>query len=466
MSDSYAVDSVASKSHRLSWNVVSAYGAPGIGAGYMGLLIGLYIMKFSTDVLLIAPVVMGTIFGVSRVWDAVSDPLVGYFSDRTRHSLGRRRLWLLISIIPVSASFIMVFSPPTTLHGSSLIAWMTLGVIGFYSALTIFIVPHMSLGAELTTDYHERSRLYGLRHIAFTIGSLLAVTSMYFLSVAETRGEQEVRQLSFQLSVAASVATAVLIAFAVIRLRERKDFQGRVSASPFKAFKDVWNNRHARLTLVVTFIEYIGSSVIGILTLYVAQYVVGRPELAAFIILSYMIPSAVSVPIWIPLSRRFGKIRLWMFSMMLTGLSFGGMFLMPFMELGLRTPWIFGLAVFAGLAAGCGGTIAPSIQSDIIDYDEYMTGERKEGSYFAAFNFAQKSAVGVMIFITGYVLQFSGFIPNQEQTMTVQIALVSLYGLLPLICYSIGTYLFSRFSLDESAYEKMRAEVDGRSVAQ
>ncbi|MEO2173599.1 MAG: MFS transporter, partial [bacterium] len=283
MSDSYAVDSVASKSHRLSWNVVSAYGAPGIGAGYMGLLIGLYIMKFSTDVLLIAPVVMGTIFGVSRVWDAVSDPLVGYFSDRTRHSLGRRRLWLLISIIPVSASFIMVFSPPTTLHGSSLIAWMTLGVIGFYSALTIFIVPHMSLGAELTTDYHERSRLYGLRHIAFTIGSLLAVTSMYFLSVAETRGEQEVRQLSFQLSVAASVATAVLIAFAVIRLRERKDFQGRVSASPFKAFKDVWNNRHARLTLVVTFIEYIGSSVIGILTLYVAQYVVGRPELAAFI---------------------------------------------------------------------------------------------------------------------------------------------------------------------------------------
>ena len=462
MQNSY-IDSTTSWNHRLGWNVVSAYGAPGIGAGYMGLLIGLYIMKFSTDVLLIAPVVMGTIFGVSRVWDAVSDPLVGYFSDRTRHSLGRRRLWLLISIIPVSVTFIMVFSPPASLHGSSLIAWMTVAVIGFYSALTIFIVPHMSLGAELTTDYHERSRLYGLRHIAFTIGSLLAVASMYFLSIAEGQGESEVRQLSFQLSVVASVVTALLISFAVIRLRERKDFQGRVTSSPFKAFKDVWQNRHARLTLVVTFIEYIGSSVIGILTLYVTQYVVGRPELAAFVILSYMIPSAVSVPIWIPLSRRFGKIRLWMFSMMLTGLSFGGMFALPFMELELRTPWIFFLAVFAGLAAGCGGTIAPSIQSDIIDYDEYITGDRKEGSYFAAFNFAQKSAVGVMIFITGYVLQFSGFVPNQEQSMTVQVALVSLYGLLPLICYSIGTYMFSRFSLDEAAYEKMRAEVDSRA---
>jgi GPH family glycoside/pentoside/hexuronide:cation symporter len=152
-----------------------------------------------------------------------------------------------------------------------------------------------------------------------------------------------------------------------------------------------------------------------------------------------------------------------MFSMMLTGLSFGGMFALPFIEMELRTPLIFFLAVFAGFAAGCGGSIAPSIQSDIIDYDEYVTGERKEGSYFAAFNFAQKSAIGVMIFITGFVLQFSGYVPNQDQTMTVQVAMVSLYGLLPLVCYSIGTYMFSRFSLDEAAYDKVRVEVDSRN---
>jgi GPH family glycoside/pentoside/hexuronide:cation symporter len=301
--------------------------------------------------------------------------------------------------------------------------------------------------------------------MAYTIGSLLAVCAMYFLGVAESRGEHEVRELSFQLSVVASVVTAILIIYAVLRLPERKDFQGRVSESPLKAFKDVWQNHHARLALVVTFIEYIGSSVIGILTLYVTQYVVGQPpQVAAFIILSYMIPSATSVPIWLPLARRFGKIRLWMFSMMLTGLSFGGMFALPFIELELRLPLIFFLAIFAGFAAGCGGTISPSIQSDIIDYDEYKTGERKEGSYFAAFNFAQKSAIGVMIVITGFVLQFSGYVPNQDQTMTVQVAMVSLYGLLPLVCYSIGTYMFSRFSLDEAAYDKVRVAVDSRSA--
>jgi len=301
-----------------------------------------------------------------------------------------------------------------------------------------------------------------LRHAAFTIGSILALVSMQLLINAERVSEAAVRQTAFELSALAALVTAGLILYAVAKLRERPDYQGRVNASPFGAFKDVWRNHHARLVLAVSFIENIGSAVIGILTLYVAQYVVGRPELAALIILSYMIPSTLSVPLWIPLSRRFGKIRLWMFSMMLTGVSFGGMFSLPWLEPDIRLVVIFGLAVFAGLAAGCGGTIAPSVQSDIIDYDEYMTGERKEGSYFAAFNFVHKSATGVMILITGYVLQFSGFVPNQLQTMNVQVSMVFLYGLLPLICYCIGAALFSRFTLDEATHQQMRDEMDAR----
>ncbi|MCB1691130.1 MAG: MFS transporter [Pseudomonadales bacterium] len=450
---------------RLKWSVIVAYGAPGVGAGYMYLLLGLYIMKFSTDVLLIAPAVMGTIFGISRVWDAVSDPLVGYMSDRTSSRLGRRRSWLLFSIVPLSLTFIWVFSPPESMTGVALIAWMAFGVIGFYSAATVFIVPHMSLGAELTPNYHERSRLYGLRHAAFTAGSIFALVSMYLLIAAEQKGESVVRLTAFQLSTFASVLTAVLIFYAVYKLRERADFQGRVNANPFGAFNDVWQNVHARLVIIATFIENIGSAVIGILTLYIAQYVVGRPELAAFIILSYMVPSTFSVPLWIPLSRRFGKIRLWVFSLLLTGVSFGGMFLLPFLEQGSRVGLIFFLAVFAGLAAGCGGTIAPSIQSDIIDYDEYMTGERKEGSYFAAFNFVYKSATGVMIFIAGYVLQFAGFVPNQEQTMTVQVAMVTLYGLFPLVCCTIGAIMLTRLTLDEAAHSKLREELDARASA-
>tara|TARA_A100001037_G_C15008687_1_gene570652 strand:- start:9 stop:1064 length:1056 start_codon:yes stop_codon:yes gene_type:complete len=341
---------------------------------------------------------------------------------------------------------------------------MGIGIIGFYSAMTVFIVPHMSLGAELTSSYHERSRLYGLRHAAFTAGSILALISMQLLINAEQESEAAVRETAFELSIFAALLTAALIVFAIVRLRERADFQGRVSSNPFSAFRDVWQNPHARLVLIVTFIENIGSAVIGLLTLYVAQYVVGKPILAPAVILTYMIPSSLSVPIWLPLSRRFGKVNLWIFSMILTGLSFGGMFLLPFVDENMKLVLFFGLAFFAGLAAGCGGTIAPSIQSDIIDYDEYKTGERKEGSYFAAFNFVYKSAIGVMTVITGPVLQFAGYVPNQEQTKFVQIAIVTLYGLFPLVCYLIGALMFRRFSLDEAEHARIRAALDAKAA--
>jgi len=453
------------RTERVSSSTVVAYGAPGVGAGYMYLLLSLYVMKFSTDVLLIAPAVMGFIFSASRVWDAISDPIAGYLSDRTRHPMGRRRIWLLASAVPVGAAFIMVFSPPDGLEGGALIAWMAVAVIGFYSAMTLFFIPHLSLGAELTIDYHERSRLFGIRHATFTLGSILALVSMQLFINAEQIGPEAARATAQWTAWVAAGVMAVLIIAAVAKLRERAEFQGRVNPNPLHAFADVWRNPHARLLIIVTFIENVGSAAIGALTLYVAQYVVQKPLLAPLMILSYMIPSTFSVPLWIPLSRRFGKVKLWVFSMLLTGVSFGGMFCLPFVGPDVSVWVIFVLAFFAGLAAGCGGTVGPSVQGDVIDYDEYVTGERKEGSYFAAWNFVYKSATGVMLLLTGFVLQFAGFVPNQPQTMTVQVAIVTLYGLFPLACYTMGAWLFSRFTLDEAAHGVIRAKLDERRRA-
>ena len=443
-----------------------AFGAPAVGAGYMYLLLALYVMKFSTDVLLIAPAIMGLIFSVSRIWDAISDPLVGYLSDRTTTSLGRRRTWILFSFVPIAIGFYAVFAPPVSLSGDALTWWMAASIIGFYSAMTIFFVPHMALGAELSNDYHERSRLFGLRHAFYTVGSILSLGTMMLLLNEEFREGGDVRAMAEEYALYAIIAMSVLVLYAVVNLRERPEFQGRLNSSPTSAFRDVWQNPHARLLVIVTFIENVGSSAIAVLSLYVTQYVVGAPLSAPFIILAYMLPSTASVPMWLPLSRRFGKIRVWMVGMALYGLAFGGMFFLPFMEtVDARLTLIIVMAAFAGLAAGCGGTIGPSVQGDVIDYDEYKTGERKEGSYFAVWNFTYKSALGVMLLLTGFVLEASGFVPNQPQTMTVQIAMVSLYGALPLLCYAIGVVLFSRFKLTEQEYSVIRAELDRRAAA-
>jgi GPH family glycoside/pentoside/hexuronide:cation symporter len=343
---------------------------------------------------------------------------------------------------------------------------MAAAIIGFYSAMTIFFVPHMALGAELSSDYHERSRLFGLRHAFYTFGSILSLATMYWLITEEFRDGGNVRAMAEEYAVYAVAVMSVLVIYAVVNLRERPEFQGRLSSSPTSAFRDVWQNPHARLLIIVTFIENVGSSAIAALTLYVTQYVVGAPQWAPLIIFAYMLPSTASVPMWIPLSRRFGKIRVWMFGMVLTGVSFGGMFFLPFLDtVDARLTLIIVMAAFAGLAAGCGGTIGPSIQGDVIDYDEYQTGERKEGSYFAVWNFTYKSALGFMLLLTGFVLEAAGFLPNEPQTMTVQLAMVTLYGLLPLVCYGIGAALFSRFKLNEEVYATIRAELDRRAAA-
>ena len=442
-----------------------AYGMPGLGAGYMYLLMSLYVMKFSTDVLLIAPAVMGVIFSISRIWDAVSDPIAGYLSDRTTFKFGRRRTWMLISFIPISFGFLAVFSPPESMQGQSLDLWMMIAILSFYSAITLLNVPHMALGAELSEDYHERTRLFGVRHIGFTLGSILALVSMSLLISEENNPNGDVRQLAGSLAFYAIGAMSLMIFFAVSKLKENPEFQNRVNKNPFKAFRDVWINPHAKILIIVLFIENLGGAVIGVLTLYVTQYIVEAPAWAPLIIFAYMLPSALSVPLWIPLSRRFGKIRLWVFSLAFTGISFGGIFIIPFLDsVTDRLIVMFIGAALGGMAAGCGGAIGPSVKGDVIDYDEYLTGERKEGSYFAALNFVFKSATGIMLLVTGFVLQFSGFIPNQPQTMEVKIALISLYGLVPLVFYSLGAYLlYKKFKFGEKEHAAIKQQIQERA---
>jgi len=441
-----------------------AYGMPGLGAGYMYLLMSLYVMKFSTDVLLIAPAVMGIIFSISRIWDAISDPIAGYLSDRTTFKFGRRRTWMLLSFVPISFGFLAVFSPPESMQGQSLDLWMMIAILSFYSAITLFNVPHMALGAELSEDYHERTRLFGVRHIGFTLGSILSLVSMSLLISEENSPTGDVRELASNLAFFAVAVMSLMIFFSVSRLKEDPKFQNRVNKNPFKAFRDVWVNPHAKILIIVLFIENLGGAVIGVLTLYVTQYIVEAPAWAPIIIFAYMLPSALSVPLWIPLSRRFGKIRLWVFSLALTGISFGGIFIIPFLDsVTDRLIVMFLGAILGGMASGCGGAIGPSVKGDVIDYDEYLTGERKEGSYFAALNFVYKSATGIMLLVTGFVLQFSGFIPNQPQTMEVKLALISLYGLVPLVFYSLGAYLlYKKFKFGEKEHAAIKQQIQER----
>ena len=180
----------------------SLYALPMAAIGMINFLFEVYLLKFATDVLLLAPAVMGTIFSISRIWDAVSDPLCGYLSDATRNSFGRRRSWMLGSALPLWCAFVACFSPPQLADAAGLSLWMLPSVLAYYTSRTAFEVPHLAFGTELTQDasYHERSSLYAWRQAFANLGSLLGVGALFVLMAREPTGPSAVRQAAFWIS--------------------------------------------------------------------------------------------------------------------------------------------------------------------------------------------------------------------------------------------------------------------------
>jgi len=414
-----------------------------------------YLMKFSTDVLLIAPAVMGVLLAASRMWDAVSDPVVGYLSDNTRSTIGRRRVWLYVAAIPMGMGMVMMWSPPLSLAGWLLVFWMAFALFLYETASTAFYVPHGALGVELTPNYHERTRLFGYTHMISAIGLIIGLGFLQFMNMAEDK-----RAMAFYLSLIAGITVASLIIISTRHLPERTDYQGRGGANVFNSFADVFRNPHARLLLLMYAIETFGASSIALLVPYLVEYVIPMQTYMVLLLVTFVVPQFAFTPFFIRLSKKVGKKNLW-FGAMLVAAS---QFMLAFF---LITPgefsyliW-FGTFIF-GMCSGAGAVVAPSIKADIIDFDEYQTGERKEGAYLAVWNLIRKAAGSIVALLTGLVLQLTGFVPNVVQSYEIQLWILGLFSLLPGLCYLAGAIIWYRFSFNETEHAAVREALESR----
>ena len=181
---------------------------------------------------------------------------------------------------------------------------MAVAIVSFYSAMTIFIVPHMSLGAELTDDYHERNKIFGARHAGWIAGYIGALLTMSLLIAAENESAA-VRTLAADQSLYAAMFCGICLLFCAVWVKERPEFIGKAPQKPWLAARDIWANGHARLLIIAIFIEDLGGAVITILTLYNAEYVLDAPAMAPIFILSYMVFSFVLTPLWMPLAAHW-----------------------------------------------------------------------------------------------------------------------------------------------------------------
>jgi GPH family glycoside/pentoside/hexuronide:cation symporter len=331
---------------QLDLRTLLCYAPPAFALGAPMFFVQFYLLKFATDVLLLAPAAVGALFAVGRFWDAVIDPVIGPWSDRTRTRLGRRRPFMLAAIPLLALSFLMLWMPPATLSPALATAWLGVGLFGFYTAFSAYGIPHMALGAELVEDHHDRSRVYGVRSAAFMLGLIPAFSGLQLVNNA-----QDPRGAAALVAAGAALLLAVVLLLP-LRVGERADFQRRESSSSLRAIADVLSNPHARRIVAIQFIDSLGVGVLGVLGPYLAQYVLGRPDLIAALPAVYTGCLLASIPLWVMASRRFGKREVWLVAMVGGALSFGGTVAVGKHDVALLT----GLLIAAGLCGGCGGS--------------------------------------------------------------------------------------------------------------
>jgi GPH family glycoside/pentoside/hexuronide:cation symporter len=441
---------------RLPMSTLLVYSAPAMGQAFMFMFTGMYLLKYSTDVLGVAPAAMGAIFMVSRLWDAVSDPLAGYLSDRTRSRWGRRRPWLLLGAGPVSLTFFFMLTPPADLSGPALTTWMTITVIAFYTAMTVYNMPHDALGAELSSDYTERNRVFGIKRAVFGIGSLALFGCLGWLASSDAP-----RQTAFTLAVVVGIVSLGLMWLPAFFLRERPEFQGRGAKLPFKAIGDVLRNRHARVLVAVFFLQQMGIGGVSLMVAYYADYILGDPTYLMWLMGSLFLVSTLSIPVWVRLGAYFEKRTLVLVSMTMVGISLAALGFVPMG--GVWQSLI--IAIVAGFSIACLDVVLPSIQADVIDYDELQTGERKEGIYFAVWHLAQKSAMGISAAMVGFLLQGAGFAPNAEQSPETIHAIRLVMSSIPVVVYGGGTLLFWFFRMSRREHAEVLATLEARRAA-
>lgn len=399
--------------------VVRRYGLSALGVGFMWNMLGFYYLKHATDVLLVPPAVMGALFGASRVWDAVTDPIVGHWSDRSRRRFGRRT-WILASLVPLALLFVAVWLPPASLTSNALVAWLGVSICLFYTALTLFRVPHLALGAELARSHHERTRIFAAAKTAEALGALLLLPALYVLVSGRFDPLAATAGLVLPLAV-----LAPLIAWWALRTVREPRHLGSPPLPAISSYREVLRDRAARTLLVVMCLRTLGLVCLSTALPYACEYVLGSLSLMPIYLVAFCTAYVATMPVWTPLSRRYGKRSVFIAAGVVQGMGCVVFFFAPALPLALCC------AALVGAMDGGLGTLGSSIGADITGRAGARTGERKEGTYFSVWSFGTKAAIGIAIGVVGVVLDIGGFVPGAEQSAGSQLAIRALLGAIP-----------------------------------
>ena len=452
-----------------------AYGTGGAGYGVL-YNAHYFVLIYYSQVLGLDPGLAGLAVGIGLVFDAITDPLIGYLSDSTRSRWGRRHPWLYASVLPLGASFFLLWHPPDFVEGDTLLfAWLVVCNVSMRTALTMFLVPAYAIVAELTSDYDERTRLLTGFHVFYSVLTNGMSVLMYAIWLVPTdeisdgvmnpAGYQNAGLFGTAIIVVSVLIFAIGLRRFIPRLRQYQFDKPLSPGQFFRQVTDVFRSRSARVVVLGGVGYYAGTGTYVALWVYIYSYFW---EFTSQQISIIVIPMAVAALFLPPAMARWGvgrekktvAIAGMLGAMAINVIPISLRLLGYFPENGSEVLfWIM-------LVAGFFETILflvfdicwRSMIADLTERTEIETGRRNEGVISSTITFATKCADALGTLIAGILLSLIAF-PTETAVGEVPADVVAklglIYGPVVFLIWMGVIVSISRYRISRSRHQEM-----------
>ncbi len=439
---------------RLSRKTLVGYGSSMIGLNGMSTMISVHLLFFYTDLVLVASTVVGVVMAIAQVWDALTDPILGYISDHTRWKWGRRRPYILLGSVPAALFFFILFSPPAALSADGASVFFAVAFILFFTFRTVWETPYFALAPELTLDYDERTRLSAYQQVFATVGDILGTMAPVILVGIFSTQRKDYSFLGLLVAILA-VGSAIST---YLGTRENPALSKKSRLPLKQSLLTTLRNRPYRILVLTSTCTSISNFTTIAVVRYLIKYWLHREYMEKYFFAAFFVGVFISIPLWIRITNRIGKKAAYIVTMLVYCVL-----LWLILIVNPDDYLIFGLAMVVAGAFNIALWLIPgSIVPDIIEWDQLEVGERREGAFYGIWTLIRKGAVGGAFIIIGFLLDYVGYLPNAEQTDRALLGIKLLFGPIPSVLLIIGVIIFLKFPITKEVHQEILRKIEGR----
>jgi GPH family glycoside/pentoside/hexuronide:cation symporter len=403
------------------------YGVADMGIAMLTASIQFFLLYFYTDIVHIDPALAGTALLVGKLtWDALNDPFFGYLSDRTKSRWGRRRPYMLFGAVPLAIFTWVMYSIPEGLVGWKAFLAVFVTYLLFDTMHTLVSVPYYAMTPELTYDYDERTSLTTIREMYTVVGYILGAAATTALAgLFQSLFHWTSRAAYSGMGATFGVIAMITVLTTAVNVKERKRAELVPSSMPpLKSILQTFKNKPFMQLMAAQFLSSFSFTLLTTLLPYYLIYQLNMEAQLPLVMLLMLVTIGIFLFPWKALSDKINKGPSYALGLFIASLAVIATFFYPHAP----TPLIFVTALVAGLGFSGQWVFPWSMLPDVVEYDQAVTGERREGIYYGVWAFLGKLTNALGIAVTGWMLKLFGYVANAEQTPTALLGIRLFFG--------------------------------------